>query len=250
LGKLRKLETPSVGKWVGAGVATATAGALIVGMILFAQKTNADPRLINWFGITTALAGALAFECVKFAGTVKSRHLYNLSTRITLTPAKLDELTRIVTEVEKNRKMYSSLNSAIELRSRELALEYEQNQLKIRALEAMDALGDLEIRQRRLALDKESAETREFTEEMNTVLANLGESRIRRTFVEFSRSPNPVSLLGTIAAELAKVLHTQIERISVRRRKERVKQLELDEGPLPVTRDDADGPDRCRGRLA
>ena len=215
------------------------AAAAVIGMILFAQKTNENPNLINWFGITTALAGALAFECIKFAATVKSRHLHDLSARIILTPAKLDELTQIVTEIEKNRKMYSSLNSAIELRSRELALEYEQNQLKIRAVEALEALSDLEARQRRLALDKESARTHEFAEEMNDVLTKLGESRISKALDGISRSSSFASPVVYSVVELLRMISARIERTLAKRRKERVKRLKLDAESPSVEHDDA-----------
>lgn len=218
-------------------------------MIYFAQKTNEDPSLINWFGIATALGGAMAFEFMKFAATTRSRHLHDLTTRITLTPAKLEELTRIVTEVEKNRQMYSGLNSAIELRSRELTLEYEKDQLRTRATETLDALDDLADRQRRLALDMESAQTREFAKEMSAVLAKLGGSRANRTLDEFSRSSGYFGLagfIGYIAAEAAKLIHAETERIAAKRRKTRLERLGIEhsanEESMSTPHDDAEQP--------
>jgi hypothetical protein len=237
MGSVRKLEAPSMGKWLLAAGAVVLAGVAIAAMVLFAQAANKNTGLVNWFGIVTALGGALAFELLKYAITTRSRHLEELSTRISLTPAKKDELAALLIEVDKTRRLYSGLSSAIEMRAKELALEYERTELQQRAEELKRASIDLRQRQHQLALDAEARRSTDITDEMNAVLDTLGVSKQDRLLDQLWRSIGVVPGLpgGFLFSSLAEAGQREIERLLARRQRAKVANIDLGAAPEATT---------------
>lgn len=230
MGDLHKLENPSPIRWVLAVLATVVAVAVIYVMILFAQAANADNKLVNWFGIATALGGALVFELLKFSFTVRSRHLEELANKIQLTPAKMEELAKIVDEVNKKRQLYAGISTAVELRAKALAFEAERKQLAKRALEVQRDSTELVARQHRLALDIEANESADLAKEMAEVVDKLGVSRQDRIFEQLWKSIGAVPGLpaGYLVGKIAEAAQHQMERIMAKRSQSRISDLELE----------------------
>jgi hypothetical protein len=206
------------------------AAAAVCGMVLFAQAANRDNRLVNWFGIVTALGGAFSFELLKYASTTKARHLEELATRINLTPAKQNELATLVEEVDKTRRLYSGISTAVELRAKALALEFERKQLIARAQDVQQASVDIAKRHHRLALDVEANESAELAREMAEVVGKLGISKQERMLDQLWKSIGAVPGLpaGFLLGKLAEAGQHQIERIFAKRARARVAQLVLE----------------------
>jgi hypothetical protein len=212
-----------------AGLAIVFSAGLIVAMFLFARKANQEPSFVNWYGLATAIGGTLVFESLKYAFTVRSRHRAELSEMITLTPAKIDELSRLVDEVEKTRRLYSGLTTAIELRAKELMLEYERSQLEERASELRGMLVDLEQRQKKLALDSEAQQAGELAEEMSEIVKMVGVSRADRSLDRIWRVVAILPILpgGAVLIPAAEAIQHRIERRIAQRKRLRVAELNL-----------------------
>jgi hypothetical protein len=150
---------------------------LVFGMVFFAIQTNRNAALINWFGLSTAIGGALAFELTKYAIGIRFRHAVRLAVQVNLTPLKIEEFHSVTRDVERTRKIGEGLASAVELRARELFLQQHQNELVARIESVRKDLLDLADKENRIARDRKSQEASKLAEEMTDVLKSLGASR-------------------------------------------------------------------------
>jgi hypothetical protein len=72
---VRDPESPKIGEYIGAAAASILAAGGVFGLIVFASHANKNSALVNWLGLSAALAGAVIFELIKYSATVKGRHL-------------------------------------------------------------------------------------------------------------------------------------------------------------------------------
>jgi hypothetical protein len=166
----RDPQSPTAAEWLVAALALLLAAGLVVVMVLFAQRANRDASLVNWFGLVTALAGAATFELMKYALTVRGRHLNELAMRINVTPTRVEELQSLTSDVERARRMYAAVSAAIELRARELLLKHQGEELRSQAAKLQSALTDLAEQEHRLALDAEANASKSLVREVQEMV--------------------------------------------------------------------------------
>ncbi|MGH3915736.1 MAG: hypothetical protein ACRDTC_20350 [Pseudonocardiaceae bacterium] len=230
--KTRKLNSPTAGEWILCALAMAVAAGLVVGMTFFAIEANQNSSLVNWFGLSTAIGGAFAFELMKYAVKVRDRHDSRLAMQVNLTPLKIEELRSVTQDVERTRELGAALDSAVELRARELFLQQQRDELAARVDKVKADLLDLASKEDRIARDQESQEASNLANEMAKVLKSLGVSREER-LLDTIRPFYPRFPLGPLSANLIDAAVRYFLRVLEARQARRIRQtLTEDVGEL------------------
>lgn len=217
----RDPESPTTAEWLVSFGALILAAGLVTGMVLFAERANHNTTLVNWFGLATALGGAVTFELLKYAVTVRDRHLNQLAVRINVTPARIEELRSLTSEVQRTRQMHAALSAAIELRARELLLARQREELKLRAIELKGELEYLSDQEDRLALDAEAKSSDELAQEVQEMIDALRSTGRNERFGLAKSSLDSMTVvmpaISPFVKQLTKYFDRQVER-QIRRR--------------------------------
>jgi len=191
-------------------------------MVLFARRANRDSSLVNWFGLVTALGGAASFELLKYAVTIRDRHLSQLAVRINVTPARVEELRALTGEVKRTRQMHAALSAAVEFRARELLLARQHAELESRAAQLKSELEVLAEQEHRLTLNAESKDSEGLIREVQQIIDAPGPQR-NESLELAMKSVSVVVPGGGIINALLDRLVTSLERYSERSRARRMR---------------------------
>jgi hypothetical protein len=228
---VRDSESPTVGEYIGAALALIFAAGGVFGLIIFASHANEDSALVNWFGLTAALAGAVFFELIKYSVTVKRRHLERWAIRISVTPAKVNELRALSQDIQRTRELQGALSSVIELRARELLVARMKKNISLRADLIKDELLDLADQETRLALDTDALSSGGLAEEMQNIFNVLQPSQRSKVFDIVPRMPGMAGLLTYTIDGMLKLALREWQ--SRRARRIRLKASDLDTVSAP-----------------
>jgi hypothetical protein len=226
--KTRKLSSPTPGEWILCASAMVVATGLMIGMAFFAIEANRNSSLVKWFGLSTAIGGALAFELMKYAVKIRDRHDGRLAMQVNLTPLKIEELHSVTQDVERTRKLGAALASAVELRARELFLHQQRDELVARVDKVKVDLLDLADKEARIARDQESQEASDLADEMVKVLKGLDASREER-LLDTIRPFYPRFLPGALTTDLIDTTVKHFLHMLEARRARKIRQASTEE---------------------